>query len=321
MAGPKKLVDQVVQDYLDSMLQGMLADTLGPVLQDLPPAEVAAENVTFIAKPVPRSAPIEEDPVEQQVVNAPPVVKPVIAIPVVSAPAPTVARTEPVARVETKVRVEVAPQVEISPKVEITPKVEIAPAITKTPDIAPPVGKPVAPEPAQAPVPKAEPVSSEPAKPLRYPLAPPWAQTEIDCLLFDVCGLKLAVPMEMLGRIIKLEDELNFIIGKPDWFLGVLNDQEYRLSAIDTALYIMPEKGKRLSESGYTHLLQLQRSNWTLACSKVYHTVRIHPNDVKWRSLNGKRPWLAGTVIQHMCALLQVDTLIHLLETQQDPNQ
>lgn len=308
MAGPKKLVDQIVQDYLDSMLQDMLADTLGPVLQDLPAAELPAENVTFIAKPVPRSAPIEEDPIEQQEINAPPVVKPVTAIPVVARPAP-VARTEPVSRVETK------------PLVGIAPQVEDAPAITKTADIPPPVSKPVAPTPAQAPVPKAEPASSEPAKPLRYPLAPPWAQTEIDCLLFDVCGLKLAVPMEMLGRIIKLEDELNFIIGKPDWFLGVLNDQEYRLSAIDTALYIMPEKGKRLSESGYTHLLQLQRSNWTLACSRVYHTVRIHPNDVKWRSLNGKRPWLAGTVIQHMCALLQVDTLIHLLETQQDPNQ
>lgn len=283
MGGNKKLVDGVVQDYLDSMLQDMLLDTITPVIEEL----ASPEKVAFIVQPAPRSRPIEEDPP--------------LAAPQITDVAPQVTQ----------------PQVLAPPVTVDIPHVEKEPEFTQP--IEAPVIAPAIPEPVTVtPVPVVE--HKEPEQPLRYPNAPVWAQMELDCLLFDVCGLKLAVPMEMLGRIIKLDQELNFIIGKPDWFLGVLNDNEYRLSAIDTALYIMPEKGKRLSESGFTHLLQLQRSNWTLACSKVYHTVRIHPNDVKWRSVNGKRQWLAGTVIQHMCALIQVDNLIQLLETQQDPN-
>lgn len=288
MGGNKKLVDGVVQDYLDSMLQDMLLDTITPVIEEL----ASAEKVAFIVQPAPRSRPIEEDPP--------------LAAPVITEVLPQV--TQPEALVQ--------PVAEQIPHVEREPEL---PSPIEVPAAAPVIPEPTIPElTSVAPLPVAE--HKEPAQPLRYPNAPVWAQMELDCLLFDVCGLKLAVPMEMLGRIIKLDQELNFIIGKPDWFLGVLNDNEYRLSAIDTALYIMPEKGKRLSESGFSHLLQLQRSNWTLACSKVYHTVRIHPNDVKWRSVNGKRQWLAGTVIQHMCALIQVDNLIQLLETQQDPN-
>lgn len=315
MAETKKLVDQVVQDYLDSMLQDMLADTLGPVLKDVP----AGDKVSFIAAPAPRSASIEDDPAPKPLPVTP---APVLAVSVEAAsPDIPVGNVLPMAEPATIPRpASAAPEVKARPA-SAALQARISPAPAATPHVTAPQVTAPEPEVVAVPVVKSAPEIRQPDKPLRYPNAPVWAQTEVDCLLFDVCGLKLAVPMEMLGRIIKLEDELNFIIGKPDWFLGVLNDEEHRLSAIDTALYIMPEKGKRLSESGYTHLLQLQRSNWTLACSKVYHTVRLHPDDVKWRSANGKRPWLAGTVIQHMCALLQVDTLIHLLETQQDPNQ
>jgi purine-binding chemotaxis protein CheW len=295
MGGNKKLVDGVVQDYLDSMLQDMLLDTISPVIEEL----ASPEKIAFIVQPSPRSAPIEDDP-------AP--VAPVFTDVVPSDVAAPVER-HPLADVPVVVE-QPAPSV-LTPAVKI-PVAEM-PIAKETVALAP-----ITEVPQEIDVATSQPMP--PDKPLRYPQAPVWAQMEFDCLLFDVCGLKLAVPMEMLGRIIKLDQELNFIIGKPDWFLGVLNDNEYRLSAIDTALYIMPEKGKRLSDSGFTHLLQLQRSNWTLACSKVYHTVRIHPNDVKWRSINGKRQWLAGTVIQHMCALIQVDTMIKLLDTQQDPN-
>jgi len=44
--------------------------------------------------------------------------------------------------------------------------------------------------------------------------------------------------------------------------------------------------------------------------------VRISPDQVKWRSTQGKRPWLAGTVIEHMCALIHVDSLVALLESE-----
>ena len=151
---------------------------------------------------------------------------------------------------------------------------------------------------------------------LQYPQAPPWAQTGFDILLFNVCGLKLAVSMESLGRIIKVEHDTSKIIGKPDWFIGSYHESEQHLYVVDTAKFIMPEKGFDLAELGFDYIIQLQRSDWTLACKEVYKTIRISPDQVKWRSQKGKRQWLAGTVIEHMCALIHVDSLIALLQEQ-----
>lgn len=151
---------------------------------------------------------------------------------------------------------------------------------------------------------------------LRYPQAPPWAQQAFDVLLFDVCGLKLAVPMEALGKIIKVEHETNQLIGRPDWFIGAYIDNEQHLYVVDTAKYIMPEKGFNLADEGFDYIIQLQRSKWTLACKRVHSTIRLEPEQVKWRSQHGKRKWLSGTVVDHMCALVHVDSLISLLESE-----
>jgi purine-binding chemotaxis protein CheW len=156
-------------------------------------------------------------------------------------------------------------------------------------------------------------IKLEPEVEKRFPKAPGWAQEAFDILLFDVCGLKLAVPMESLGKIIKVERETNQLIGRPDWFIGAYNESDEHLYVVDTAKYIMPEKGYDLEAEGFAYLIQLQRSKWTLACKQVYTTVRIEPDQVKWRSSNGKRQWLSGTVIEHMCALIHVDKLIEIL--------
>lgn len=153
-------------------------------------------------------------------------------------------------------------------------------------------------------------------EPLRYPQAPVWAQQSFDVLLFNVCGLKLAVPMEALGRIIKVEHETSQLIGRPDWFMGAYNEHEHHFYVVDTAKYIMPEKGFDQATTGFEYLIQLQRSKWTLACQAVHTTIRLEPEQVKWRSNHSSRQWLAGTVIEHMCALITVDSLIELLEKQ-----
>src|SRR5262245_16635681 len=50
---------------------------------------------------------------------------------------------------------------------------------------------------------------------------PQWAAEPFECLLFDVAGLTLAVPLVCLGSIHSLEGrELNKLVGQPDWFLG-----------------------------------------------------------------------------------------------------
>jgi purine-binding chemotaxis protein CheW len=155
--------------------------------------------------------------------------------------------------------------------------------------------------------------NEEPEVEKRFPKAPAWAQEPFDVLLFDVCGLKLAVPMGSLGKIIKVEHETHQLIGRPDWFIGAYQEGEEHLYVVDTAKYIMPEKGYDLERDGFGYLIQLQRSKWTLACKQVHTTVRVEPDHVKWRSSEGKRQWLSGTIIEHMCALIHVDKLVEIL--------
>ncbi|RPT74986.1 hypothetical protein [Pseudomonas aeruginosa] len=49
------------------------------------------------------------------------------------------------------------------------------------------------------------------------------------------------------------------------------------------------------------------------AVHQVSRSIRLDPAEVKWRSQRSQRPWLAGTVIEHMCALLDVAALAELI--------
>jgi len=42
----------------------------------------------------------------------------------------------------------------------------------------------------------------------------------------------------------------------------------------------------------------------------------LTPAAVKWRGHSGSRPWLAGTVIDRMCALIDADAFAQMLETE-----
>jgi purine-binding chemotaxis protein CheW len=43
---------------------------------------------------------------------------------------------------------------------------------------------------------------------------------------------------------------------------------------------------------------------WGLACDELAQVVTLRPDEVRWRTSRTRRRWLAGTVIEHMCALL-----------------
>lgn len=134
-------------------------------------------------------------------------------------------------------------------------------------------------------------------------------------LFFEVSGLKLAVPLTELGGIHKLE-KVGPLFGKPDWFKGVMLHRDEKLSVVDTAKWVMPEKyDEKLAESlNYQYLIMLDESGWGLACESLVNTETLQPEDVKWREAQGKRPWLAGMVKQKMCALINVEQMVSILE-------
>lgn len=142
---------------------------------------------------------------------------------------------------------------------------------------------------------------------------PAWREQPFEALLFDVGGLTLAVPLISLGTIYPLDGPITPLFGQPDWFLGLLPGPTGSLKVLDTARWIMPERYQPGLREGLRFVISVQGHEWGMAVHGVSESIRLDPAQVKWRSGQGKRPWLAGTVIEHMCALLDVEALAELV--------
>jgi len=141
-----------------------------------------------------------------------------------------------------------------------------------------------------------------------------YRQGDFQALYFDVAGLTIAVPLIELGGIHQIE-KTTALMGKPDWFKGVMIHRDKKINVVDTALWVMPEKcDANMKESlNYQYIIMLKDSAWGLMAENLVDTVTLNQEQVKWSDSLSKRPWLAGLVKDKMCALLDVDSLIELL--------
>lgn len=211
-----------------------------------------------------------------------------------------------------------------------------APAIAEVPIAAPSVE----PEPTEKPGEEASPppileIKESDAPEIKEPddvtdlvtMAPPadwfangrpgWAQQPFECLIFRAGGLLLAAPLVELGSIYTLDDgALTSIFGQTSWFIGLLPVKDYTVRAIDTALVVMPERYSATMRENYRYILTLYGSDWGLAVDEVVNTIVLNPDHIRWRGQRGKRPWLAGTLINQMCALFDIAQLAWLFHNQ-----
>lgn len=141
-------------------------------------------------------------------------------------------------------------------------------------------------------------------------------------MFFDVAGLLIAVPLIELGGIHNV-DKTTSLVGKPDWFKGVMLHREEKINVVDTALWVMPEKCNDILKDSlnYQYIIMLNNSRWGLMAENLVDTVTLEQDEVKWIEGSTKRPWLAGLVKERMCALLDVDALIHMLDEGANINQ
>ena len=137
---------------------------------------------------------------------------------------------------------------------------------------------------------------------------------DFQALFFNVGGLTVAVPLVELGGIHPLE-KTTALMGKPQWYKGVMLYRDDKVNVVDTALWVMPEKyDEKMKESlNYQYVIMLGNSTWGLTAENIVDTVVLKQDEVKWLDEASKRPWLAGLVKDKMCALLDVNSLIQLL--------
>lgn len=219
-----------------------------------------------------------------------------------------------------------------------------APELTTSKSVQPEIAPPVIVEPVrEAPAPKrpeaeprvhvAEPLPTPDPEPPSAPMAaasgrqdvrlkdvewlangrPAWAQERFDVLLFKVSGLTLAVPLIALGQIQPLTDELTPLFGQAEWFMGLLPTPTGKIRTVNTARFVMPERYDERFVETAEYVISIDGVPWGLAVDSVNQPISLDPDDVKWRTERSRRPWLAGTVKEHMCALLDIPRIGQLL--------
>jgi len=159
-------------------------------------------------------------------------------------------------------------------------------------------------------------------QPLIVKQARNYRKGSFQAMFFDVAGLTIAVPLIELGGIHNTDKTTN-LMGKPDWFTGVMLHRDEKINVVNTALWVMPEKcDETLKNSlNYQYVVMLGNSHWGLSAESLVDTVTLEQEDVKWLDAANKRPWLAGLVKERMCALLDVESLINLLDAGANINQ
>lgn len=149
---------------------------------------------------------------------------------------------------------------------------------------------------------------------------PSWAAAQFQALLFRVAGLTLAVPLAELSGIQEWDDEaVTPMLGRIPWYLGLMEYRGRQMPVVDTAQLVLPPD--RLAslmeqpEERLSRVVFIGDGRWGLACDEVAEVITLRQDQVKWRSSRTKRRWLAGTVIEHMCAIIDPPAFAEMLAT------
>lgn len=147
---------------------------------------------------------------------------------------------------------------------------------------------------------------------------PEWVEHTIPCLLVDVEGIELAVPLILLGGIATWDQETTPIPEQPDWHLGVVEYRGENVVIVDTALLIMPERiSQTADERRANHAANFLRvgKNLALSCNEIIETISLKQDEVRWRITREARPWAVGVLIERLSVLLDTDVLLQEIET------
>ena len=181
---------------------------------------------------------------------------------------------------------------EIAPELEVPPQIVAMPAAVEMPAID------------TAPLSS----GSEPSR-----SHPEWATSNFQCLLFRVAGLLLAVPMAKLNGVLPWDAaQVTPMPGRQPWFLGLRSNFGQQVRLIDVAKVVVPQAQARAVRE-FGKVILIGSGHWGLVCEDIAEVVELAPAAVKWRVNTGNRPWLAGTVIDRMCALIDADAFAAML--------
>ena len=140
----------------------------------------------------------------------------------------------------------------------------------------------------------------------------------LQALFFNVGGLTLAVPLTELHSVVPWGDiDVTPMPRQPEWQLGLMRYRERNVRVVDTVTMVLPpdKRQKPEAQAEPAHVLVVGDGSWGIACHGIGDVVRLGPDEVKWRRRGSARPWLAGTVIGHLSAVVDTGAFARMLQS------
>ncbi|MCP4283753.1 MAG: chemotaxis protein CheW [Gammaproteobacteria bacterium] len=142
---------------------------------------------------------------------------------------------------------------------------------------------------------------------------PGWAEAPFQILMFRVCDVNLAVPLNELDGIARWNGKSTPIPGQPDWQLGLFLHQQKKISLVDLTSLIMPERAATENEEKASYLLLVGGARWGLLCNSIQRPGLVRADNIRWSQSWGKRRWSHGIIIENLTVLLNIDALLMML--------
>ncbi len=149
------------------------------------------------------------------------------------------------------------------------------------------------------------------------PVIPHWAKARFQCLLFEINGLHLAVPLSELNSIAgKQESSTTHLPGQPEWHRGVFEHRGQKVGVIDVARLVMPGRFAPVKGQGSSpnHVLIIGDGRWGLMCDKLLSPVMVEPDEVRWSCRHENRAWMAGTLPEQLCIIIDPEVLLTMIQ-------
>ena len=136
-----------------------------------------------------------------------------------------------------------------------------------------------------------------------------WAMASFQALLVSTNGIKMVVPLIKLHSIVNLTIPIKAVPSDTAWFSGLFPWRGTYVKVIDICkLMAMESAGFAAPEEGAPkRLVLINDGSWGFVCDDFSKVFTVDPSQVQWRADRTRHAWLAGTVIEHMYALLDVD--------------
>lgn len=204
-----------------------------------------------------------------------------------------------------------------APRPEPQPEPAPAPEPEPEPGPAPEVEPAPAPAPAmEAETPNLPAVIPPETEPDPWEGMPEWGEEPFQALLFNLSGLTMAIPLAELSGVLEWPESITALPNHSPWYLGLVHHLGQSVPVIELAQLVVPERIRERyqpDEDQQRRIILIDDGRYGLACDGVDEVITLEPDNVRWRTSRTKRKWLAGTVIERKCALLDARGLAHLL--------